>query len=522
MKRVEGAQLEFRDFLELIPDATIATIPDGRIVLANEVATTLLGYSHEELIGMNVLDITPERFRPELLEDREAFFASPSRRTIGIDEQQYVMCADGSEIPVEITLSYVELPLGPVRVGAVRDISQRLEAEAERERLERQVKHDQEARLESIGQLAGGVAHDFNNLLSVIINYADFASSEIEDPDAVRHDVEQIKSSALRAAELTRQLLLFSRNTGDQRRPIHLNETLEDIGKLLRRVIGEHIELVVKLEPDLWLVEADPSQIEHVVINLAVNARDAMPRGGTLEIETSNVVIGEGYVSEHPEAPGPGPYVRLTIADSGAGMDRETMERAFEPFFTTKARADGTGLGLATVYGTIKNHGGNVFLYSEPGLGTTVKIHLPVTDRAIIEREESIERAITPGTGERVLVVEDDDAVRRMVVRALIGGGYRVIDLERGHDALQLLADPEQEFALLLTDVVMPEMQGGELAEKAIELRPDLPVLFMSGYSDLMLNKFDGTRGEIDVLEKPFTIYELLRNVQVMIARGPE
>lgn len=520
MKRVKNAQLEFQDFIELIPDATIASIPDGRIVLANKDATKLLGYSHEELIGMTVFDIAPERLHPMLQEDREDFFARPSRRTIGIEEQQYVKCADGREVPVEITLSHVELPLGPLRVGAIRDISKRLENESERARLERKVNADQEARMESIGQLAGGVAHDFNNVLSVIINYAAFASAELEDRPEVRADVDQIKASAMRAAELTRQLLLFSRKTGDHRRPIQLNDTLEDIGKLLRRVIGEHIELVVKLEPNLWLVEADASQIEHVVINLAVNARDAMPDGGTLELETSNVVIGEGYISDHPDAPGPGPYVRLTVADSGAGMDRETMERAFEPFFTTKGRAEGTGLGLATVYGTVKNHGGNVFLYSEPGLGTTVKIHLPVVDREIIEREESVERAIAPGTGERILVVEDDIEVRRMVERALVGGGYEVVDLERGHDALELLADPEQEFSLLLTDVVMPEMQGGELAEKAVAIRPDLPVLFMSGYSDLMLNKFDGTRGEIDVLEKPFTIYELLRNVQEMIARG--
>jgi PAS domain S-box-containing protein len=519
VENASTALVDFGEFLELIPDATIGSREDGTIVLANEEATIVLGYPREQLIGMSVFDLTPERLQEDLKRDRREFFDYPRRRTIGLDRPLFVRRANGEEFPAEITVSYAPSPEGPIRIAATRDISDRLVLESERNELEQRLELDQARRMESIGQLAGGIAHDFNNLLGVIINYAEFAAAELEELPTVRDDVEQIQSAAHRAAALTNQLLMFSRNDGVSRRPLELNSILEELERLLRRVIGEHVTLETKFDPELWSVIADPSQIEQVVINLAVNARDAMPNGGPLTIETANVELDEEFVAGRSGLVEPGRHIRLTVSDAGVGMDADTVERAFEPFFTTKPKPQGTGLGLATVYGAVRNHGGDIFLRSEPGVGTTVEIHLPASEvqEDAHLREDAPRRA--RGNSERVLVVEDEQSVRRMVVRALSTNGYDVVSFARAGEALELLRDPEEQIDLLLTDLVMPDLQGGELADRAIGLKPDLPVLFMSGYSDLALHRVDKERDSVDLLEKPFTVNDLLGEVQRVIEK---
>jgi PAS domain S-box-containing protein len=522
VETVENALAHFDEFLELIPDATIGSRADGTIVVANKAVFDLLGYRREELIGMSVYDLTPTRFRSRLKRDREEFFDHPHRRTIGLDQRLFIRRANGEEFPAEISVSIVQSAEGPIRIASPRDISERLALESERADLALRVELDRVRRMESIGQLAGGIAHDFNNLLGVIINYAEFAAAELDELPHVRDDVEQIQSAAHRAAALTSQLLIFSRREGDPQRPIQLNATIEDLEKLLHRVLGEHVELRTRLEPELWNIVADPSQIEQVVINLAVNARDAMPEGGALTIRTANVELDEKALAMHPDLEQPGRYVRLTVTDSGAGMDNQTLERVFEPFFTTKPQPHGTGLGLATAYGSIRSHGGDIVLHSELGHGTTAEIHLPASNLPTIpeqDRKDSPNRA--RGNSERVLVVEDEQSVRRMVVRALSTNGYDVVSFARANEALELLGDPDERIDLMLTDVVMPELQGGELADRAIGLKPDLPVLFMSGYSDLALHRSDGESASTDLIEKPFTINDLLGAVQRAIEQAP-
>lgn len=514
LKNADTALVDFGEFLELIPDATIGSRADGTIVLANEEATKVLGYPREQLIGMSVFDLTPERFREDLKHDRETFFDHPRRRTLGGERRVFVRRANGEEFPAEITVSYAQSPEGPLRIAATRDISERLVLESQRNELEQRLEFDQVRRMESIGQLAGGIAHDFNNLLGVIINYAEFAAAELDDLPTVRDDVEQIQSAAHRAAALTDQLLMFSRSDGDTLRPLALNSILEELERLLRRVIGEHVTLETKFDPELWSVVADPSQIEQVVINLAANARDSMPDGGPLTITTENVELDQDFVSSRSGLVEPGPHIRLTVSDAGVGMEADTIERAFEPFFTTKPKPLGTGLGLATVYGAVRSHGGDIFLRSEVGVGTTVEIHLPASK----EPSDSLVLGDSPrrarGNSERVLVVEDEQSVRRMVVRALSTNGYDVVSFARAGEALELLRDPEEQIDLLLTDLVMPDLQGGELADRAIELKPDLPVLFMSGYSDLALHRVDKEHDSVDLIEKPFTVNDLLGEVQ--------
>ncbi|MBJ7353876.1 MAG: PAS domain S-box protein [Thermoleophilaceae bacterium] len=510
----------FNEFLELIPDATIAVDGRGQIVFVNDEATSVFGYERKEMIGLNVDLLVPERFRDEHGAHRKDFFSKPRRRPVGAELNLFALRADGSEFPAEIALSVVGTEEQPLALAAIRDITDRVRFEKERNRFESQLELNQSQRLESIGQLAGGIAHDFNNLLGVIINYADFAIAELSDRPEVREDVEQIQEAATRAAALTRQLLVFSRREAVKLQPIQLNDALTGLEKLLRRVLGENIELITKFEPALWTVVADPGQIEQVTVNLAVNARDAMPESGRLEIETSNVELDEEYASSHPDSPAVGRYVRLTISDSGAGMDAETVARVFEPYFTTKPKPVGTGLGLATVYGIVKNLGGNIFVYSEPGRGTSIKIHLPASDQNIVTGDRDKHRLHAQGSGEHVLLVEDEDAVRQMVMRVLENNGYEVTHFARAADALRALEHSGDEFALLLTDVVMPDMQGTELARHAARVRPEMPTLFMSGYSELILDKVDAIHPETNLIEKPFTVNDLLSEVGKSIRKG--
>ena len=400
----------------------------------------------------------------------------------------------------------MQTEVGTVAWAAIRDISERLEAEREGERMRREARNAQAQRLESLGQLAGGVAHDFNNLLGVIINYAGFVRDELGDerPDLAQ-DVEQIREAASRGAALTRQLLIFGRREVTAPEVLDVAEVIDGIEELLRRAIGPHIQLEIALGDGVPTVRADRGQLEQVLFNLGVNARDAMPGGGRLTIATRTGRDEDGR-----------DLVVLSFADTGTGMPPEVVERALEPFFTTKAEGQGTGLGLATVYGIATSHDGRVRIDSEVGVGTTVAVELPAAGRPVAGA--SPEAGPPPAArGEQVLLVDDDHAGRRIVRRILERAGYTVIAREDGLRALEVVDDPAQRIDLVLTDVIMPGMVGTELAEQVGRRRPGTRVLLMSGYSEELV-AHAGVGPRLPLIEKPFDAAELLTRIRTVLA----
>ena len=375
---------------------------------------------------------------------------------------------------------------------------------------------DPESPLEVIGQLSGGIAHDFNNILGVIINYARFAAGGVP-PDSPAHaDIEEIRRAAERGVGLVRQLMILARRETGAETVFSLNELISGLDGFLRSTIGEHIRVERKLDPELLPIAEDPARIEQVLINLAVNARDAMPEGGTLTFETENVVLSEAETLAEPGVQ-PGRFVRLVVSDSGVGMDSEVAARAFEPMFTTKSSGQGTGLGLATVHTIVSQAGGMIDVGSEPGSGTSFEIHMPVTERGPAQATKPT-RAAPAGRGESVLITEDDPAVRRVAERILRSAGYTVHCAGGGAEALDLLDDSGREVDLLLADVVMPGMRGDDLARRAVAMRPGLHVLFMSGYSDQAPPRDLGpTAGATSFIDKPFDAGTLLERVREML-----
>jgi signal transduction histidine kinase len=399
--------------------------------------------------------------------------------------------------------------------------AQLTEEMAERQRAEQALRASedqlrQSQKMEAVGTLAGGVAHDFNNLLTAIMGYAQLLSLRHRSDPQARHDSEEILRAAERAAMLTRQLLAFSRREVVQPKRLDLNAIIRDMGKLLRRLLGERVHLVVAPAESLWTVRADPGHMEQVVMNLAVNARDAMPDGGKLTIETANVELGEVYAGEPVEAP-PGSYVVLSVTDTGTGMDPETRSRMFEPFFTTKGAGKGTGLGLSTVYGIVKQWGGAIQIYSDVGWGTSFKIYLPrVTGPA--ESEARVDdQADMPRGSETVLLAEDQDAVSAVIRAALLPCGYRVLAAPNGIEALEICERHEGPIQILVTDLVMPGMDGPELAARARQVRPALKVLFISGYSEKAFSGHEGGDPGAALLQKPFTPDALARRLRAVL-----
>jgi PAS domain S-box-containing protein len=506
-------------FLESVPDAVVAVARDGAIVLVNREAERIFGYDRDQLLGEPVEMLVPARFRDQYVERRKEYFEEPTTRELGSGLEFHGLRQDGSEFPVDIAVSPIGTEESTTAIVVVHDLSEAKETERRRDeelaRANREARIAQSRRLESLGQLAGGVAHDFNNLLGVIMNYADFVADELEEGTTAHTDVVEIRKAAERATELTRQLLIFSRREVVKPAPVDLNAVVNDIERLLRRTLGEHIDLAVRLSPEVPAVLADPGQIEQVLVNLAVNARDAMPDGGRLVIGTRVVELDRDFLQEHPDA-SPGRYVRVTVEDSGSGMDPEVAARAFEPFFSTKRKGEGTGLGLATVYGIITAADGLISVYSEPGEGTVFRVHLPAVDSAAT-RAPGQQAVDFTGRGESVLLVEDEDAVRALAKRILTEGGYRVSALSQGKDALPLLQDPSREFDLLISDVVMPGMRGVELAQRAHELRPELPILMMSGYTTPLEEEDRVAMAEAPLLEKPFSRRDLLGEVRQLL-----
>jgi PAS domain S-box-containing protein len=501
----------------------------GRIALVNAHTERLFGYQRDELVDQPVEILVPEMARKAHRAHRDRYAADPKPRTMGSGMELSARRRDGSTFPAEISLSAIETDDGLLVIAAVRDMTERLELRAEHERLRSQAERaklerqlQQSQRLESLGQLAGGVAHDFNNLLAVISNYAAFVGDEVAkdglqvDWQSVRGDVRQIQLAAGRAAELTHQLLAFARRDVVRPRPLDLNEVITRVEQLLIRTLGEHVILKTGLAPRLCAVLADPGQIEQVLVNLAVNARDAMPSGGTLLVQTSVTDVGEVHAASRIGLP-PGQYACMKISDTGVGMPRDVIDHAFEPFFTTKPKGEGTGLGLATVYGIVTQASGYVQIYSEPDIGTTITVMLPATGQGI-QAEPAPEQEPAGGGGETVLIVEDEPAMREVTRRILSRSGYHVIAAASGHEAIEIAASHTGDIDVLLTDVVMPRMLGKEAAERIRGLRPGVKVLFMSGYALGVLDAKGIVEAGVNLIQKPFSEAQLLATLGQIIA----
>ena len=510
--------------LDAAPDAMLCVAADGRIVVVNAEAERLFGYPRAELVGMPVDDLVPEALRAEHAQHRADYAAAPRRRPMGAGLQLSGRRQDASTFPAQVSLSPVGTDEGVLVVAAIRDLTDWLAARADRNRLRRSSgAHDesyeqlrQAERLENLGELAGGVAHDFNNLLAVILSYASFIHEELTTtgPDLAQHrdaaltDLKQVTLAAERAARLTRQLLAFSRREATRPQVIYLGEVITRITEMLRRTIGEHVELVTSLAGDLWPVLADPAQMEQLTVNLAVNARDAMPGGGTLIIETGNLTVDADSVAGGSTAPH-GQNVRLRVSDTGTGMSSEVIEHAFEPFYTTKGDGSGTGLGLASVYGIVAQAGGRIHIYSEVGVGTTFSITLPTTTEAPSPPAEHVRYQRVPA-GETVLVVEDSAPLREVTRRIFVRAGYHVVTAASGPEALAIAARHPGEIHLLVTDIVMPHMLGREIAEKMLQIKPGIAVLYMSGFARTVLTSQGRLEPGMALVEKPFTQADLL------------
>jgi two-component system, cell cycle sensor histidine kinase and response regulator CckA len=480
--------------LESASQAVISIDQTGRIVLANRRAEEMFGYSREELSGARIEILLPESKRSGHTRDRDRYFRQPHARPMGIGMDLSGVRKDGKEFPVEVSLSYVEVEEGLFAIAFVSDISQR-------KQLEDQLLHAQ--KMEAVGRLAGGVAHDFNNMLTVISGYNRMILDELSTLDPLRGFAEEILKAADRAAALTQQLLAFSRRQVMQPRVMSVNAVIAQTEKMLRRLIGEDVELVFGLDAAAGNIKADPGHVEQAIVNLAVNARDAMPAGGRLNIETANVHLDENYARTHMGVI-PGDFVMIAVTDTGHGMDAETRRRIFEPFFTTKEKGKGTGLGLATVYGIVKQTGGDIWVYSEPQRGTTFKLYFPRVTEAPAEAGAGELAPVDPA-GETILVVEDEKSVRDLTVRMLQRLGYRILTAASGSEAVEISNAHTGAIHLLLTDVVMPNMSGRQLADALSLSRPDMKVLYLSGYTENTVLHHGVLEAGVEFLPKPFS-----------------
>jgi PAS domain S-box-containing protein len=637
------------ELLEALPDAVVAVDRDGTIVQVNSQAQELFGYEFEELIGQKVEVLVPERYRHQHHSHRDAFSAAPKTRRMGADLDLYGRRRNGSEFPVEISLSPVSTENGVFVLSAIRDISDRKRIAEElrraNEELHRRtaeqlgeyrsrlasiidssddailskelngtitswnkgaeriygytpeevvgkhislltpsdrpneiseilqkiaagesiehyesvrvakdgrqlsvsisvsplrdaageivgasaIAHDitaqkraegqlrQSQKMEAIGRLAGGVAHDFNNILAIINACTEFLRDRIDPAAEPSAYVENIKKATLRGVALTRQLLSFSRTSTIQPCVLDLNDRLKDISKLLRPLLGEDIEVLIVSRSPSAVIEADPGQLDQIVVNLAVNARDAMPRGGKFILETAAVRFDEDFAGQH-QPMAAGKYVQLAVSDTGSGMDEATVSRIFEPFFTTKEAGKGTGLGLSTVYGIVKQSAGHILVYSELGHGTTFKIYLPSADHKVgLESRPEMETVSPKRQGTTILLVEDDEMMRDLTRQLLQEHGYTVVEANDGKSALEWVESHPGPIDLLLTDVIMRHVSGPELAERLHTSHPTLKVVYMSGYTGELMANRDVLKPGVTLLEKPFTRTALLNTIHTTL-----
>ena len=505
-RRAERQIQEQAALLDKAADAIIVLGLDDRVRYWNHGAERLYGWTTAEAVGSSVADLHGEGRAAGRCEAERAVLEKGE----WAGELSNVTRA-GRDVTVESRWTLVRDDLGEPGAKLIIDTDV-----TEKKKLEAQLAQAQ--RMEGIGMLAGGVAHDFNNLLTVIIGYSELLMSESRGrPEgAGRELVHEIKKAGERAATLTRQLLAFSRKQVLQPVILNLNSLIAELEKMLRRMIGEDIDLATALAPDLGRVKADPGQIEQVVMNLVVNARDAMPTGGRLTVETRNVELGSSYAENH-QGVRPGPYVMLAVSDTGCGMDAATLARIFEPFFTTKEVGKGTGLGLATVYGVVKQSGGHVAVYSEAGRGTAFKIYLPRTVDAARAGASLTGPAAAPRGDETVLLADDDEAIRRIAGIVLESSGYTVLAAQDGDEALQIGRAHPGPIDLLVTNVVMPKMSGRQLAESLAPVHPQMRVLYLSGYTDDAVVRHGVLEAGTAFLQKPFTPGVLARKAREVL-----
>jgi PAS domain S-box-containing protein len=506
------SEVRFRMLSEEAPIA-ISMARQGSIVYANPTYVRMFGFqSAEELYDYPLIELFAPQCRAEVTE-------RANRRVQGlpVSKEYEAVCrrADGSEFPVLVAVSAMQFPEGPALVGFITDLTGPKQAEAERQLLEQQFRQSQ--KLESIGRLAGGVAHDFNNLLTIINGYSRMALDLVDERDPLRESLEAIHGAGERAVGLTNQLLAFSRKQILKPQVLDLNRVVSGMRPLLSRLLGEDVELCVELPEGHAIIRADLHQLEQVVMNLAVNSRDAMPQGGTLSIATAVVRWDESQARSHAGAQ-PGRYVSLAVSDTGEGMSEETRRHMFEPFFTTKEVGKGTGLGLSMVQGIVAQSGGHIEVHSEPGRGTTFRVYLPEVEEDA--PEESGQPPSNPAIGGKatVLVVEDQPEVRKYAVAVLKARGYRVIEAESAGQALRTCERAGEPIDLVLTDVVMPQMGGGELASRLAERRPGIRVLFMSGYADDVIVRHGVLEQGAELIQKPFTPDQLTERVREILA----
>ncbi len=467
----------------------------------NEAAVRRYGYSREEFLRKTMYDIVPPEDISSFLEELAYSSARPSLSGVQRHRRK-----DGTVLHVEVARHALEFAGRPARICMAYDVS-------EKKSLEEQLRQSQ--KMEAVGRLAGGIAHDFNNLLAVIIGYSDLLSESLPAEDGQAKKVEEIRKASERAASLIRQLLAFSRKQVLEPRVVDLNALLTDLSKLLHRVIGEDIELITRLDAKLGNVRADPSQLEQVIMNLVVNARDAMPQGGRLALETANVELDNAYARAHPGIVA-GRYVMLAVSDTGVGMDAQTQARIFEPFFTTKERGKGTGLGLATVYGIVEQSGGSIQVQSELRRGSTFKIYLPRVETAV-ECAAAFDASHPRAGSETILLVEDEDGVRKLARESLGRCGYSVLMARSPAEAFEAVERHSGPIHLLLTDVILPGMSGSEMAARLAVLHPEMKLLYMSGYTDDAVVRHGVPGEKVAFLQKPFTLAGLAAKVREVL-----
>ena len=502
------SEQRYRLLSETAPIGILLTNEQGMVIDANTQALCMFGYDRVELIGESIEMLVPERFRCSHEGQRSSYMKEPHTRPMAVGRELTARRKDGTEFAVEIALAPLATDDGVLVSSTIFDIT-------ERKKMEEQRRLSQ--RMEAIGKLSGGVAHDFNNLLAVILGCSDVLLDALPPDHPAIRKIEMIRKAGASAVDLTRQLLAFSRQQMLQPRVLDLKEIVERTQALLRRLIGENIEFKISLDPSLGRVKADPGQIEQVLLNLVINARDAMPQGGRLTIEAHNVEMDDSHKGEH-QVVIPGRYVVLGIQDTGCGMDRDTQSRIFEPFYTTKELGKGTGLGLATVYGIVKQSGGYIWVYSELNQGTLFNVYLPRVDESVQPDKQKEPEAVVREACETILLAEDSVSLREMAREYLESVGFVVLEAASGREALQKAKEFDGPIHLLLTDVVMPEMSGPELARHMTELRPEIKIIFTSGYTNDAIARQGVLDPAVAFIQKPYRPKALARKIQEVLA----
>lgn len=502
---LKEAEARLIDFLEAAPDPVITTNEKSEIVLVNAQAERLYGYSKAELIGQPIYTLIPESTRDFHIRKFPDYLTITTSQVIDIGAELIGRRKDGTEFPAEISVSPIETGDEKLLAFAVRDISDRKDVEA-------QLRQSQ--KMEAVGQLTGGIAHDFNNMLTVVIGNLQLLQQAPGDDTSVRNLTQAAMDASMRAAELIRRLLAFSRRQLLAPKTTSINALVTEMESLIRRTITEHVELKVRLDDDLWFARIDPSQLENTLINLAINGRDAMRSGGRLTIETHNTVLDEVYAKQQGDVQ-PGEYIMIVVSDNGEGIPKDVLPHVFDPFYSTKEVGKGTGLGLSMVYGFVKQSNGHIKIYSEDGHGTTIKIFIPRSKAADDDPfEQTMRTKAVPGGDETILLVEDDEAVQKVAISLLTSLGYNVLHADCGSDALRLLAEHES-IDLMFTDIVMPGgMTGTELGKRALTQRPDLKVLYTSGYTDTTVFDDGLLERNNEVLNKPYGKIKLAQAVR--------